>query len=302
MNAKDIALALLTLFYQEAKPEEGEAVKERVQGLLWHGIRRSLWIIFAFTVLLFIDDVTNVYFKRSWYAKSFWNPYTFANHVLMLVGMAIIFAYTYDKENLDGANLSGNHPLNIGTSLSALGSGLEVFKTVRTLVLFEHLGPIILCVTEVMKDIVRVVAIYLIILTSFTICAWAMVKPFQDAHREHKQNSTYTTNYTFANESSLKNLRSLIHAYTWKIVYADDEGGARIKKWGGEDVDFSLQFSHFVINANWALYQMIVAILMLNVLVAIMCVSSYHDSLFGAGFEIHISFQEHDILQDVGKD
>merc|ERR1712233_129826 len=36
------------------------------------------------------------------------------------------------------------------------------------------------------------------------------------------------------------------------------------------DVDFSLQFSHLVINANWGLYQITMAILMLNILIAIM--------------------------------
>ena len=134
-------------------------------------------LAYAFTVMLFIDDLTDVYYKRRRYIKSFWNPYSLANHALMLVGMT-------------------------GT--------------------------------------------------------------------EHQQNRNFTTKYTFVNGSSMKTWKTLTNAYFWKIVFSDDEGGARIKKWGDKDVDFSLQFSHFVINANWALYQITMAILMLNILIAIM--------------------------------
>ena len=31
------------------------------------------------------------------------------------------------------------------------------------------------------------------------------------------------------------------------LLFSDDEGGARIKIWGGGGFDFSLQFSHFMI-------------------------------------------------------
>jgi len=99
------------------------------------------------------------------------------------------------------------------------------------------------------------------------------VLPFQDAYRsynDNKQNSSYKTTYRFVNESSQKTWKTLTSAYFWKIVFSDDEGGARIKKWDGKDVDFSLQFSHFIINANWGLYQITMAILMLNILIAIM--------------------------------
>ena len=220
-------------------------------------------LVFSFTVLLFIDDLTDVYFKWRRYAKSFWNTYSFANHALMLVGLIIVFVS--DDDQLDRADISGNHPLNVGVTLTALAIGLEVFKTVRTLVLFEYLGPIVLCVTAVMKDIVRVVIVYAIIFASFTICGWSMVLPFQDAY-----NGNITTTYTFVDDSSFKTAKTLVNAYFWKIVFSDDEGGARIKEWGDEDVNFSLKFSHFMINANWGLYQITMAILMLNILIAIM--------------------------------
>merc|ERR1719391_255216 len=182
--------------------------------------------------------------------------------------------FCFDDGETDRADISGNHPLNIGVSLTALAIGLEVFKTVRTLVLFEYLGPIVLCVTAVMKDIVRVVAVYAIIFASFTICGWSMVLPFQDAYIDNQQaeqqNSSFPTNYTFVDDSSMKTWKTLTNAYFWKIVFSDDEGGARIKKWEDDDVNFSLQFSHFMINANWGLYQITMAILMLNILIAIM--------------------------------
>ena len=220
-------------------------------------------IVFGYTLMLFIDDIADLYFKRRRYAKSFWNTYSFANHILMLIGLIVVFLS--DNGKLDRADISGNHPLNVGVTLTSLAIGLEVFKTVRTLVLFEYLGPIVLCVTAVMKDIVRVVVVYAIIFASFTICGWSMMLPFQDAYQQN-----ITTKYTFVEESSMKTWKTLTSAYFWKIVFSDDEGGARIKERGGADVDFSLQFSHFVINANWALYQITMAILMLNILIAIM--------------------------------
>ena len=227
-------------------------------------------IVFGYTLMLCIDDIADLYFKRRRYAKSFWNTYSFANHVLMLIGLIVVFLSDDENGKLDRADISGNHPLNVGVTLTALAIGLEVFKTVRTLVLFEYLGPIVLCVTAVMKDIVRVVVVYAIIFASFTICGWSMMLPFQDAYIEHQQNSSFTTKYTFVSGSSMKTWKTLTNAYFWKIVFSDDEGGARIKERGGADVDFSLQFSHFVINANWALYQITMAILMLNILIAIM--------------------------------
>lgn len=97
-----------------------------------------------------------------------------------------------------------------------------------------------------------------------------MLKPFQEAYHKSHQNNSTTFTFTFIDDSSVQTFKKLTNAYFWKIVFADDEGGARIKKWGDDDVDFSLQFSHFIISANWGLYQIVMAILMLNVLIAIM--------------------------------
>ena len=234
-------------------------------------LRKSMKTVFVFTAMLFFDDLLNFYYKRRRYIKSFWNPFSLFNHLLMLTGLVITFHYdTKENSELDRADISGDHPINIGSSLLALGIGLEVFKTVRTLVLFEYLGPIVLCVTAVMKDIIRVVAVYAIVFASFTIAAWSMLKPFQEAYHKSQQNNSTTFTFTFIDDSSVQTFKKLTNAYFWKIVFADDEGGARIKKWGDNDVDFSLQFSHFIISANWGLYQIVMAILMLNVLIAIM--------------------------------
>ena len=127
----------------------------------------------------------------------------------------------------------------------------------------EYLGPIIISITRVFRDVLRVVLIYLIVWGAHAMCAWSMFKPFQD----QQQNST--ANYKLVEDSDFMTQRGFLVSTVWRILYADDPKAVHVKALGTEE-DFSLEFSHAAGIIIWLSYQIIMSVLMINILIAIM--------------------------------
>ena len=124
-----------------------------------------IFLAIAFTVVFLLEDIKMIVRKRYLFLKSFWNPFAFISHLLMVTGGSILEAYFInfsDKKTseYDRAKISGNHPISIGMTLVSISVGMEIFKRLRFLMLFQFLGPIVLCITSVFKDIVRVASVY----------------------------------------------------------------------------------------------------------------------------------------------
>merc|ERR1719220_1915266 len=148
--------------------------------------------------------------KRYLFLKSFWNPFSFISHLLMVTGGSILEAYFINfsekkTSDYDRAKISGNHPISIGMTLVSISVGMEIFKKLRYYMLFQFLGPIVLCITSVFKDIVRVASIYGIIYLAMTVTLWSLLKPFQEATPGEFHNH----NYTLSSESELTSEREL---------------------------------------------------------------------------------------------
>ena len=132
----------------------------------------------------------------------------------------------------------------------------------RSLLLMEYLGPVVISITPVFSDILRVALIYLVVWGAHAMCAWSMFKPFQD-----QQNRT--TKYHLVKGSDFETQRGFFVSTIWRILFADSPEAVHVKALG-HDEDFSLEFSHAAGIVIWLSYQIIMSVLMINILVAIM--------------------------------
>ena len=153
-------------------------------------------------------------------------------------------------------------------TLVSIGIGLEVFKILRFLLLLETLGPIVICIIRVAGDALRISVIYAIIFAAHALCAWCMFKPYQKKQNEHPEcPSTYSLAQP---EKEIETNRGLFHAMWFRILSADGDPKKILIKQDGSDLPFSHEFSHLMGIAMWAVYQITICILMINLLIAIM--------------------------------
>ena len=134
----------------------------------------------------------------------------------------------------------------------------------RSLLLMEYLGPVIISITRVFRDILRVALIYLIVWGAHAMCAWSMFQPFQD------QGNRTSTMYQLVNGSDFETQRGFFVSTVWRILFADSPEAVHVKERGHESEDFSLEFSHAAGILIWLIYQIIMSVLMINILIAIM--------------------------------
>jgi len=201
--------------------------------------------------------------------ETFWTPFNLCTRSLLFLGGLMIVVF---HENEDRANLSGNDPVNIGHTLMSIGIGAEVLMKLRFLMLFESGGVLVICIISVLREVFKVLPIYLLLFGGFGLSMWSMVRPFQSPDAANN-----LTRYYMKGDES-RNDRSFFHVLFWRNIYADGPDKMFIEKnykWNGTETDevkkdFSMEFSHLMPMAFWGIYQVIVVILMLNLLIAIM--------------------------------
>ena len=232
-----------------------------------------VYLAVVMTVIFLIEDGLDYYLKSRQKDKarafeSFWNPFSLVSRLILLIGGIISASYLLGSraEGVNRADLSGNHELNVGMTFVSVAIGLEFFIHLRILLLLEYLGPIVICVIGVFKDALRVTSIYLIIFGAHALCAWSMFKPYQENYQQQTENSA---KYTLV-QKDLVSKKGLLINMIWRILSADGPGKVHIKLNGAEDEDFSQEFAHVMGTVLWGIYQIVVAILMLNITIAIM--------------------------------
>merc|ERR1719330_1440254 len=97
-----------------------------------------------------------------------------------------------------------------------------------------------------------------------------MFKPFHQAFNNHNSTvarDTLNKTYNFETADAALSRDGLFHRLLWRMYSAGDQSGMQIKY---KNEKASHQFSHSVILMGWALYQIIVAIIMINLLIAVM--------------------------------
>ena len=220
----------------------------------------------VFVINYFIEDIIDI-FRRKWtFFSSFWTFFSLINHSLV-VGGGFLSGYGFSiLEHDNRANISGNHPVNIGSTLVSLAASMAYFRVVRWFLLNRTLGPVVVCIIKVLKDAFHIFLLFLIVFVSFGIGTFSMFKTF-------RLNRNETTDIKFQMENEeLANVKSLFSAMFWRVFDPGEPGLASINATFENDNvgELSLQFSHFMGLAFWAIYQATIVILLINILIALM--------------------------------
>ena len=117
--------------------------------------------------------------------ETFWTPFNLSTRSLLFLGGVMVVAY---HENNDRANLSGNHPVNIGHTLMSIGIGAEFLMKMRFLIQFERFGTLVICIISVLREVIKILPIYFLLFGGFGFSMWSMVRCFHSP--EAQQNST----------------------------------------------------------------------------------------------------------------
>ena len=210
----------------------------------WNHWYSNLAQFFAFTLLVddiisLVDDIISHSGAQRFF-QSFWNPYNLTKNLIMVVGLLVGAL----SDDLNRANLDGNHPLNIAGSLVSIALGLEIFVLLKMVISSESLGPVCLCLTSVFKDVLRMMPVYTLIFAAHAIAALSLFVPFQERNPNNH-------NYTLV-EDHLSSRKNLLSSMWWRVIFSNNANSANIKLRGGEDEDFSFEFFHFVCMAVWA--------------------------------------------------
>ena len=209
------------------------------------------YLAFFFAVNLLVDDLMILFTRhgQTWpngqtakrFFKSFWNPYNLTKNLTMVIGLLVgVLA----PDDLNRADLSGNHSLNIAGSLVSLALGAEIFVLLRIVVVSESLGPVCLCLTSVFKDVLRTMPVYSLIFAAHAVAGLSLFVPFQErARNDH--------NYTLV-EDHLSSRKNLLSSLWWRVIFSNNADSANIKLAKNDDEDFSFEFFHFICLALWA--------------------------------------------------
>ena len=175
-------------------------------------------------------------------------------------------------DNDNRAELSGNHPVNVGSTILAFGATMSLLKPLRWFLLNRTLGPVVVCIIKVLKDVFHIFLIFLVVFGAFSISSYFMFKPFK---LHEKENSNFTLH-----QDDLVTLKGVFGAMFWRVLDAGQPHYAAIlhinpncsktdtNKEDEVDINcLSEQFSHVMGMAFWAVYQSITCILLINLLI-----------------------------------
>ena len=108
----------------------------------------------------------------------------------------------------------------------------------------------------------KIFVVYFIVFGTYGIFMWAMFKPFQVIGKTGKYTTTDKVNTRF----------TLFHTLFWRLLNPgnDDHEPVSITRSEGDKVSVSYEFSHAVTMFVWAVYQITIVIVLVNLLIAMM--------------------------------
>ena len=129
---------------------------------------------------------------------------------------------------------------------------------------------------NVVKEALKTLPIYFIIFSAHGLFMWGMFNPYHQAFKSEED--AIKDKFDFENTDAAESKDGLFHRLFWKILAADpNQGGVQLKKFtdaannGTErEASPSHEFSHVAILIAWAGYQIVIAMIMINLLIAIM--------------------------------
>ena len=273
------ALFILSLCYSLVDPKDKKFTSE------YHFYDFTTYGMF---MTFLFEDIVEVCRIKWQFFSSFWNAYSLLTHILFALG-GILQAAGFRMEESDNRNeWSGNHPANVGATLFAIASTMAVVRSIRWFLLLRKVGPVIICVIRVLKDVAIIFLLFIILYIGFSLAMYAMYKPFKGDEFRYPEQALESASSTFSN-------------LFWRFFDPGEPGSVTIMSWKQSQIDQineslyneyrndndsearskardkiiadgtqSLQFSHLVGVSFWAVYQGIVAIILINVLIALM--------------------------------
>merc|ERR1719220_141942 len=216
------------------------------------------YMVLMATLVFFVEEgidflITQNEKGKGFFFEAFWSIFSLFTRFLLLVGLAafLIADLVYYPNIKNRAVLPGDNVLNVSFTLVSLGVAGEFFKILRFLLLFQTLGPMVICVINCVQDAVKTLAIYIVIFCSFAIFAWGMFKPFHQAFNNHNSTvakDTLNKTYNFETADAALSRDGLFHRLLWKMYSAGDQTGMQIKYSDGRA---SHTFSHSFILMGW---------------------------------------------------
>ena len=270
------------------------------------------WIdIITWTLIshFFIEDLVELIIRKWDFFTSFWSCYTLFTNGLLLLGVAILhFGYNVGIDVVEGlspdvanvtmgeglspevanvtkleppvitsdhrAQLSGNHPVNIGMTMIAYGALMHILRVLRWFLLNKSIGPVVVCFIRVLRDVVYVFVVFIVIYLAFVLGLWFMYKPFTKAGGGVEMGEcSEKSRYCIRDESIIENegMRGMFSHIFWRVFDGDAKEEARVQpkeEFLKNSTVFSLEFSHFMGYSMWAMYQGLTVILLINILIA----------------------------------
>ena len=145
--------------------------------------------------------------RRKWQSlSSFWQIYNLLNSLCLAVGGLVACIAFQLMKNDNRAELSGNNVVNVGCTIFAIGATLSLLKPLRWFLLNKLLGPVVVCMINVLQDFIHVFLIYLVITAAFSFSSYSMFKPFTIHHG----------NYTLR-QDNIVSFNGLLFAMFWRI-------------------------------------------------------------------------------------
>ena len=241
------------------------------------GITDFIMWFFIFNYFLF--GLEDFFRQKTDFLSSFWCCYTLFTNVVLISGAGIAFwggNTNSDNEGMkfDRARVDGNHALNIGLTLVAYGAVMQCLRTIRWFLLHRSIGPVVVCFIQVLKDVIYVFAIFFVIYLSFALGIWYMYKPFT-YRGENNDEDLCETKYCIKQQTikGNKGMRGIFSKMFWEVFdgTAEDTTIHEIGEFNKDDsTRMSMEFSHVMAVSMWAMYQGITAILLINILIALM--------------------------------
>ena len=163
------------------------------------------YITIVFISTQFLESIIDLGRRRWQSLSSFWQIYNIINSVILTVGGLTAWIAFGDMEDDNRSKLSGDHPVNVGSTLFAIGASLTLLKPLRWFLLNRSLGPVVVCIIKVLKDAYHIFRIFLVVFGAFSVTSYFMFKPFYLHDKEYK-----------LHQDDLVTLKGLLGAMFWR--------------------------------------------------------------------------------------
>lgn len=264
----------------------------------WYDVLNVTFISF-----FLIDNLVElVRLKWKFFSSFIWNTYTITYQLLYMVGLLLQSRYL-TKETSDDKRerLGGNDPINVGVALMAVSSTMAMVGTIKWFLLIRSVGVVIISIGKAFKDVFVMLGLFLIFFISFATAIFALHKTYVgDTFRDPYQNfSTFPKSINtlfwrffdpghpedieirrnFTAEEIVQKILSLnqtldedqIESVRFKVENATDFN--YLKDFGINSTEIEAgtihqEFVQVIGTSYWAVYQGIVAIVMMTILIA----------------------------------